>query len=111
MATIDSHLVIELNQDGNEMRVVVTGNLDQTSLSKDLLESLSATKREALLNAKAVKLSLKHVEHVDTAGLAWLVNALTSLKSHKVSVEVTDLPSKLLDLANLSNASPLLNHA
>lgn len=88
--------------------IVVDGELDRDTLHLNLWESLSSDSRGTLKQCKAVSIDLAKVARADTAGLAWVLNAIRDIRKVNAAVTVTNIPKKLIDLAALSNASQLI---
>lgn len=86
----------------------LSGNLDRDSLSKDFFQSLAKSSAHSVNGAKQLLVSLKSVERVDTAGLAWLINIVRDGKAKNINVTFADVPDKLLHLADLSGAKEIL---
>jgi phospholipid transport system transporter-binding protein len=51
---------------------------------------------------------LSDVERADSAGLAWLINAVRDAKQNGVSITLHKMPEKLHKLAKISNADGFL---
>lgn len=102
-------LKIKVSSEKDKTKILVDGDLDQISLKKDLWLMLPASDLETVKHKTKVKLSLASVSHVDTAGLAWVINALADMSKHSIDVTIEGLPEKLLNLAKLSNADELLS--
>lgn len=89
-------------------RVVISGNLDQTSLQQDGWKQLSNSERTHLLSVKKAELHFQQIEHVDSAGLAWVLNWLRDANAQGVELTLHNVPDKLIQLAGLSNVASLL---
>ena len=61
-----------------------------------------------VLASSPLTVDLSHVTHVDSAGLAWLINLKRDANACKVEVIFSQIPDNLRDLAALSNAESLL---
>lgn len=61
-----------------------------------------------LAAGRPVSLSLRGVEHANSAGLALLVEALDVARKHGIELNLTDLPPALVDLARMSRCDGLL---
>lgn len=99
---------MSLFQVSEQSVVSIHGNLDRDTLSKNWWSLLTDAQREQLQQAKASIFDLADVERVDSAGLAWLINAIRDAKIHNVAVTLTDLPEKLMKLAKISDVDRLL---
>jgi len=99
---------MSLYQVGDDGRVSVHGNLNRDTLAKDWWVMLSAGEKKSLTNSRACLIDLANVERVDSAGLAWIVNALRDARANGLSVSLTDVPEKLHQLAKISSVDTLL---
>ena len=97
--------VFELGEQG---RVNVHGNIDRDTLTRNWWQQLSASERGKLVDAGNCTFDLSDVERVDSAGLAWLINAVRDARQHGVSVVINEPPEKLLKLAKISDVDTLL---
>ncbi|MCZ8529573.1 STAS domain-containing protein [Alteromonas sp. PRIM-21] len=97
--------LFEVNDTG---RIVVHGQLDRETLSKNFWESLSGNQRSMLVSNKKCQVDLGDVERADSAGLAWLINAVRDAKQNGVSMTLYKMPEKLQKLAKISDADSFL---
>lgn len=97
--------LFEVNDKGS---VVIHGHLDRDTLSKNFWESLSSNDRNALIQNKSCVVDLSDVERADSAGLAWLINAVRDAKQNGVSMTLHEMPEKLHKLAKISDADSFL---
>ncbi|MEL7387769.1 MAG: STAS domain-containing protein [Pseudomonadota bacterium] len=97
--------LFEVNDKGN---IVVHGHLDRDTLRKNLWESLSQSERDSLQQRKSCTVDLSDVERADSAGLAWLINAVRDAKQNGVSMTLYKMPEKLHKLAKISDADSFL---
>ena len=97
--------LFEVNDKGN---IVVHGHLDRDTLSKNFWECLSSKERERLINSGACRIDLSDVERADSAGLAWLINAVRDAGQNGVSMTLLKMPEKLHKLAKISDADSFL---
>ena len=97
--------LFEVNDKGN---VVVRGHLDRETLSKNFWDSLNGNERSTLINNKRCLVDLSDVERADSAGLAWLINAVRDAKQNGVSMSLYKMPEKLRKLAKISDADSFL---
>lgn len=76
-------------------------------LNRDTLMLYSPFK---LLNevSGAVTFDLAGLENIDTAGLAWLLQQLSTAKGLSVSIALCNVPQQLLSLADVTAVRPLL---
>lgn len=56
-----------------------------------------------------ITLNMAAVSHVDTAGLAWLINVLKDTRRRNVPVQLKDVPQTLLNLAKISDVDSFLS--
>lgn len=97
--------LFEVNDKGD---VVVHGHLDRDTLSKNFWESLASSERNTLVQNQRCSVDLSDVERADSAGLAWLINAVRDAKQNGVSITLYKMPEKLHKLAKISNADGFL---
>ena len=97
--------LFEVNNKGN---IIVHGHLYRDTLSTNFWQGLSSSERSALINAKQSAIDLSDVERADSAGLAWLINAVRDAKQNGVSITLLNMPEKLHKLAKLSSADSFL---
>nr|WP_168711024.1 STAS domain-containing protein [Ningiella ruwaisensis] len=95
--------------DKDQALIKLKGELTLDTLSQNLIAMLSNKDCTTIDKAKKVDISLNQVERVDTAGLAWLINAVRDFNKRDVRVCFLHIPQKLSDLAKLSNAEALLS--
>jgi phospholipid transport system transporter-binding protein len=88
--------------------LLISGELDQTTLVHDYWFELSDSDKQALVSGGSMKVDLGNVDRTDTAGLAWLINLVKDAKANKVKVSFESVPDKLLNLADLSSAKNIL---
>ncbi len=62
----------------------------------------------AAKNHQTIKLNLADVSHIDTAGLAWLVNMIAEQKKQGQSISLHNCTDSLLKLAKISDVHSLL---
>ncbi|NMH60461.1 STAS domain-containing protein [Alteromonas sp. MYP5] len=97
--------MFQVNHNGT---VAVKGNLDRDVLNKNWWEMLDAKQRNQLISNQRCVFDLSSVERVDSAGLAWLVNAVRDGRKHGVALNLNDAPAKLVKLAKISEVDRLL---
>ncbi|WP_394221692.1 lipid asymmetry maintenance protein MlaB [Alteromonas gracilis] len=97
--------LLEVNDKGS---VIIHGHLDRDTLSKNFWESLSGNERSTLIQNKTCVVDLSDVERADSAGLAWLINAVRDAKQNGVSMALRNMPEKLHKLAKISDADSFL---
>jgi len=99
---------VSLFQVNNNGTVTVHGNLDHTTLSQNFWDCMSTQQSSTLTKTGECCIDLSDVERVDSAGLAWLINAIRDGKSRNIKVSLRDLPEKLHKLAKISDVDSLL---
>jgi phospholipid transport system transporter-binding protein len=97
--------LIQINGSGN---VSVHGCLDQATLSKDFWLAITEQERGQLSSTKRCSIDLSDVERIDTAGLAWLINAIRDGKQQGIDVSLQEMPEKLRKLAKISGVDSFL---
>ncbi|QJR80238.1 STAS domain-containing protein [Alteromonas pelagimontana] len=97
--------LFQLNSNG---KVSIHGHLDRDTLAKNWWNMLSSDEKSALQQLKRCVLDLSSVERIDSAGLAWLINAVRDGKKQGVQVILNDVPEKLMKLAKISDVDTLL---
>lgn len=70
----------------------------------DRLADLATAKQ----TSDSLNIDLAKVEHIDTAGLAWILNLLRDAKHQQVSFTLSNVPPTLLNLAKISDVEPFL---
>ncbi len=98
----------ELELRDNGLMLVVKGDLDQLTLTKDYWASTTAEAKKQLAETSSLAVCLDDVDRADSAGLAWLINLKRDLKQRNVNVSIHHSPKKLIELAKLSNADGFL---
>jgi phospholipid transport system transporter-binding protein len=98
----------ELELRDNILTLVVQGVLNQLTLTKDYWVSIDTDAKKQLTDAARLMICLNDVDRADSAGLAWLINLKRDLKQHNVDVTIHNSPTKLIELAKLSNADSFL---
>jgi phospholipid transport system transporter-binding protein len=58
----------------NILTLVVQGDLDQLTLTKDYWASIDTNAKKQLTDAACLTVCLNDVDRADSAGLAWLIN-------------------------------------
>jgi len=98
---------LSVNANG-EASLSFAGDLDRDSLSKDFFKSITQKQIEDLSAVKQLNITLLDVDRADTAGLAWLINIVRDAKTRNIKVIFSNVPDKLLHLADLSGAKEIL---
>tara|TARA_B100002003_G_scaffold220424_1_gene222769 strand:+ start:398 stop:706 length:309 start_codon:yes stop_codon:yes gene_type:complete len=99
---------VSLFQLGENGIVHIHGHLDRDTLAKNWWDMLSSAEKSALAKQGRCILDLGDVERIDSAGLAWLINAVRDGKGNHVDVVLAQVPEKLLKLAKISDVDTLL---
>ena len=89
-------------------KVDLSGALDRHTLSRDWWSGLSKSEQQQLRDAGHCTFDFKAVERVDSAGLAWTLNAIRDGKGNGVKITLCNLPEKMLKLANISELDDVL---
>lgn len=97
--------LFEVNDKGN---VIVHGHLDRDTISANFWETLGSIDRNTLKKSQQCKMDLSDVERADSAGLAWLINAVRDTQQNGVSMTLYKMPEKLHKLAKISDADSFL---
>ncbi len=90
----------------NETNFVLRGDLVFETISAVYEENLSIFKD---INT-SINISLEGVEHVDSSGLALIVDWFRLMKKNKYHLHITNMPQQMSDLAKLSSVDELLSH-
>lgn len=99
---------MNLFQLGAKGIVHVHGNLDRDTLAKNWWDMLSSAEQASLVKEGRCVLDLEDVERIDSAGLAWLINAVRDGNKNHIDVALSSVPEKLLKLAKISDVDTLL---
>ncbi|WP_421133664.1 STAS domain-containing protein [Alteromonas sp. A079] len=97
--------LFQLNDDGN---VVVHGDLDQVTLSKNFWDEVTPAQRAKISTQDTLIIDLSDMSRIDSAGLAWLINAIRDGKQLGIQVTLRNIPDKLSKLAKISDVETLL---
>ncbi|WP_100656674.1 STAS domain-containing protein [Alteromonas flava] len=93
-------------QGGNTLQI--SGDLTMYTLNKDWWPSASKETLLQLQKQSTIYIALGNVTRIDSAGLAWLLNLIRDAKNAGIAAKLQDPPKELLNLAKISDASPLL---
>lgn len=93
----------------NNGDIVITGHLDRDNLTKNWWECLTNAEQRTLKEQNNCCFDLANAQRVDSAGLAWLINAIRDGKRQGLSVTLANLPEKLLQLAKISDVDGFLS--
>lgn len=85
---------------------LLSGDLNRITVNSAWPNSVEEIKQAA--DKQPVILDLKKVEHVDTAGLAWVMNLLRDCSAQKVTFTLKHVPQTLINLAKISDVEDLL---
>ncbi|NVK56924.1 MAG: STAS domain-containing protein [Alteromonadaceae bacterium] len=92
----------------DKQTISLTGALDRQSLSQDWWKSLSSNEQQQYRHSSHCVMDFSAVERVDTAGLAWTLNAIRDGKAQGVKITLCNLPEKMLKLAKISELDGIL---
>ncbi len=92
----------------NNAVVTLSGALDRQSLTKDWWTLLSNADKQSYRQAGGCTFDFANVERVDSAGLAWTINAIRDGRSQGIKITLCNLPEKMLKLAKISEIDALL---
>lgn len=88
--------------------VTLSGALDRQSLTKDWWLLLSNADKQSYRQAGSCSFDFANVERVDSAGLAWTINAIRDGRAQGIKITLCNLPEKMLKLAKISEIDALL---
>lgn len=86
--------------------LLLSGDLDRLNVAGIWPNRLAELKKAA--GKQPVILDLKQLAHVDTAGLAWLINLLRDCLVQDVHFTLINVPQTLINLAKISDVEELL---
>jgi phospholipid transport system transporter-binding protein len=90
----------------SETDFILNGDLIFSAVAKIYEDNLSLFK-----NASAqLNISLAGVKHVDSSGLALIVEWYRMTKKNHQQLKITNMPTQMRDLAKLSSIDELLNN-
>ena len=92
----------------DKQTIKLNGALDRHTLSQDWWSSLSSSDKQRYSAARHCELDFQDVERVDSAGLAWTLNAIRDAKAQGVKITLCNLPEKMLKLAKISELDDVL---
>lgn len=100
MATLEVH---------NEQQgcFVLAGELNRHTVVKGWPER-NKDFQQVAKNNQPIKIDLSGVSHIDTAGLAWLVDMIAEQKKQGLSISLLNCTDSLLKLAKISDVHSLL---
>ena len=79
----------------------------QGELNRDTVPSVQPCKELKGLTG-TIEFRLGQLNHVDTAGLAWLLHQVALSRQQKVEIRLTETPAQLCSLAKVSDVLSLL---
>jgi phospholipid transport system transporter-binding protein len=97
---------LQVNDQGDGV-IALIGNLNRktvVSVWPNYQQVLDELKQKNI----AVTLDLGAVDHVDTAGLAWLLNVFAERQKIDQKIAMQNTPMSLLKLAKISNVESIL---
>lgn len=77
-------------------------------LNRDTVMNIWPARDKGFKQHSEVFLDLAKVTHVDTAGLAWLVNLVADCRALNVALKLSNIPQTLIKLAKISDVEGLL---
>ncbi|MGS2721366.1 STAS domain-containing protein [Paraglaciecola aestuariivivens] len=86
--------------------IVLSGDLNRHTVPTIPNLPLASNK---VANAQECLIDLQDIQHVDTAGLAWLINGLKQARALGISCQLKGLPKTLLNLAKISDVDQFLS--
>lgn len=81
-------------------------------LNRHTVPSCDASIQQRLVTgavAQKIKIELSGLEHVDTAGLAWLINLLRVFKQSNIQWQLQNIPETMTNLAKISDVDSILS--
>jgi len=93
----------------SKRNLVISGHLDRDTLTKNWWDCLTGNERAELVKEQHCSFDLTKAQRVDSAGLAWLINAIRDGKRQGISVTLVNLPEKPLQLAKISDVDGFLS--
>ncbi len=93
--------------DATSSRFSILGDLTLETLKSDGWLLVDEPTRSSLTET-GVNFDLSGVDHIDSAGLAWLLNFKKDASLDSVVISFTSAPEKLMQLAALSGVDHLL---
>ena len=88
--------------------ITVSGELSHNTLRQDAWVTLNEKQRQAMVAHKQGSLCFGDIRHIDSAGLAWVLNLLRDARKHDVIFSLKNVPNELIQLARLSGVDTLL---
>jgi anti-sigma B factor antagonist len=95
---------IVAEKDGTLVTLCGRIDMDSSPVLRDRLLALLHT-----LYSKKVNIDLSAVTHIDSSGVATLIEALRTARSHKTELRLQGLQDRLLRLFELTGLLPLFN--
>lgn len=92
-----------------QQRVRLNANLDRETLRLNWWDMLTQQQKDLLVKQQHLEFIFSDDARLDSAGLAWLMNALRDAKSQGIEVHLYNVPPKLLKLAKISDLDSLLS--
>ncbi|WP_158771354.1 lipid asymmetry maintenance protein MlaB [Paraglaciecola sp. L1A13] len=81
-------------------------------LNRETIPNFWPNSVQQLTSAKSINqplvLDLTNIEHIDTAGLAWLINLIRDTKAQDIQFHIANPPKTLLNLAKISDVEAFL---
>ena len=92
----------------DKQTIKLNGALDRQTLSQEWWSSLGNSEQQRLRAAKHCELDFQDVQRVDSAGLAWTLNAIREGNAQGVKITLCNLPEKMLKWAKISELDDVL---
>ncbi|GAC35635.1 STAS domain-containing protein [Paraglaciecola polaris] len=106
MSVSTSQITVE-NPQGTPECFILKGRLNRETIPSFWPNSLQQLKN-ATSSQKPLILDFGHVDHIDTAGLAWLINLIRDARGQNIQFSVVNPPETLLNLAKISDVDGFL---
>ncbi|WP_166423379.1 STAS domain-containing protein [Paraglaciecola sp. 20A4] len=101
-----SHITVENHQDTPGC-FALRGKLNRETIPNFWPNSVQQLASAKSSNQPLV-LDLTNIEHIDTAGLAWLINLIRDTKAQDIKFHLVNPPETLLNLAKISDVEAFL---
>lgn len=88
--------------------LLLPAQLDRDVLRDNWWDCLTSQQQNDLRRAAAVTFVFKNDARIDSAGLAWLLNAVRDATFHGIAISLQNVPTKLLKLAKISDVDIFL---
>lgn len=92
----------------NNSTVALSESLDRQNLTQDWWPSLSNSEQQSLQRLSQCRFDFAAVKRVDSAGLAWTLNAIRDGRANGIVITLCNMPEKMIKLAKISDLEGLL---